>query len=200
MRALTALDTALARSRPGWAWLAECGLVVLGVHLAADRLDDPLASALQALPLPWSSPDTPWVVAASVVVALELCVAAYVVGVRALSVGAEPIDRHAWWERRSIEAVSRPLFWAVCAAAGAWVVGMSVEDALGPWLGGAAVWAGRGVALLCLARLGWTGWRAVVNGLPAADRWTRGAVWVGPIGLVTLVAARYGLPIWGWLP
>jgi hypothetical protein len=46
---LTRLDAALARSRFAWIGLGQLALVGLGLHLAADHLDDQVYAALSAL-------------------------------------------------------------------------------------------------------------------------------------------------------
>jgi hypothetical protein len=70
------LDASLAVTRPLWLWLGQVALVVLGTHLAADRMDDDLGRLLAGLPLAWPDPQTPIVAGAWMALGMELAVAA----------------------------------------------------------------------------------------------------------------------------
>ncbi|TNE87440.1 MAG: hypothetical protein EP330_18425 [Deltaproteobacteria bacterium] len=195
-RALVAIDQALGATRPGWRWIGEVSLVLLGVHLAADRLDDAVLGFLASMG--WLGPDgTP--VAAYLAVGLELLVAARVAAILLLSVGAPPATWAHFKANWSIEGVVRPLFWVPTAAAGAWVLGMAVEDALSPYLGEPAFWLGVIAALIAGWRLGITALGRLIGGLFPPKRRTDGWMWALPLLLTASLAARYGLPVWGWL-
>lgn len=186
------VDAWLAASRPAWAWIGQLALVVLGVHLAADRLDDWLFRGLAALGRP-SERGAAWAA-----VLVELAVAGRAGWILLSSVGGpEPTPRD-WWARRSVEAFVRPIFWGAMVLAGAWVVGMAAEDLLAPvspLLGRLAGWT---VAALVAWRLGWTSWRRTTGGLFVPRRRTWGLAWAPPLVLVTALALA-SLPIWGWL-
>ena len=98
-----------------------------------------------------------------------------------------------------MEAIVLPLFWAVAALAGAWVVAMAVEDALAPLVPPAARWTGLAVGLLAAWRLGWTGLQRAEAGALDAKRWTSGLVTAPLLLAVTAVLLGSGLPLGGVL-
>ena len=197
--ALGRIDGIVSLSRPMWAWLGQLAVIVLGVHLAADRLDDPLHGFLVALPVPWTTPEQPIAVAAWLAIALELVVVARAAAALLLT-SHEPAVSWASYKRvLSIDAVVLPLFWAPVSLAGAWVVGMAIEDLLAPWHAVGATVLAYGVALLVAWRLGWSGLVRVVGALEVPKRRTAGWLWAPPLLLVAAVAFRNGLPVWGWL-
>jgi hypothetical protein len=204
LNAAARLDRLLAFSRPLWLWLGQAGVVLLGVHLAADRLDDWLVGALQRAPWAWPGVDWPLVIGGWGAVALELAVAVKLLDALILTPRQPPLSASAWWSARSVEAALLTALWAVCGLAGAWSVGMAVEDRLA---GGAralslplaAQLVGAAAALLVAWRLGWTGWRRVVGGLNPAPRRLKGLGWAPLLLPVIWTAGRYGLPIFGWL-
>ena len=53
VRWVLGLDAFVARTRPAWWWVGQLAVVLLGVHLAADRLDDLITSGLVATGIPW---------------------------------------------------------------------------------------------------------------------------------------------------
>lgn len=195
---LLALDALIARTRPLWAGLGQLALIVLGVHLAADKVDDVLYNALLASPLPWESPDSAVIYARWGAVILEFAVVARAIGAIALTSHA-PTRTFAEWKRDwSVDAVVLPLFWFVCALAGAWVVGMVVEDAVATRIPALATPASLLTTLIIGWRLGVSGVVRVIGGLDAPKRRGEGLLWAVPLLLVTALAARHGLPIWGW--
>lgn len=216
---LDRMAASVARAATG---IGQVGLVALGVHLAADRLDDRLLSLLQALgqaldrhlapPLMglaerlgwpsdalWFWTDAPWPTAAAGGALLaELCALLLLVGAFLL------VDRDArwswrgWWAARSIHAVVAPLTLAGAVAAGAWSLGMAVEDAVG---GSAGQALAIGLAALVLLRFGLPALRRGVAGLTPAPplHGVRAAVVLLPIGLL---AWREGTPwalAWRWV-
>ena len=199
LRALSRADALTGRTRPLWQWIGQIGVVVLGVHLVADRLDDAIARALYATPIPWPAVAMPETLGAWGAVALELMALVIAADALVLTPRAPRLALADWWSKRSIEAFALPLFWAACAAAGAWSVGMSTEDWLAARAPAVASAGGPLVALAVGWRLGWTGWRRIVGGLVEEPPWHRG--WGRALVLLPVATAAIarGLPIWGWL-
>ncbi|MCA9569012.1 MAG: hypothetical protein KC656_14280 [Myxococcales bacterium] len=192
------LDASLAVTRPLWHWLGQVALVVLGAHLAADHLDGAIGRFLADVPVAWPDTSTPFTVGLWTAVALELLVTIW--AVRTLSRTAE--HRVAgvkdWASRWSVHNLAGPVFWLPVSLAGSWVIAMAVED-LFP-LEQAAHVVGTLVGLLVAFRLAGTGFLQLVLNAPVPKRRVEGWVYVLPLALVGWFAARYGLPIWGWLP
>lgn len=199
-RWMLSTDGWVARTRPAWLWLGQLALVVLGVHLAADRLDDALAGWLASSGIPWPEPEQPLMVGTWAAVLLELGVVAWAT-VTLFRASAPPVDGPRAWARRwSVHGVVAPLFWAPTALAGAWVIGMAVEDGVAPlWADAAAPLAIAAAGLVGL-RLGLTGLLRVVAGTPVPVRRWEGLLAAPPVLLVAGLAIRHGLPIWGWWP
>ena len=223
-RLLLAIDRFFSATRPAWLGLGQLGVAVLGVHLAADRLDDSvyqallwanegLAPLLGKLKLSGLDPEQLATPAAWVALVLELLVDLFMLGALSLTAHSPQLSWAHYKSRLTVRSVVVPLFWAPVALAGAWVVGMATEDLLAGWHAAAAKWLGWGVAALVAWRLGWTGWRRVVGGLelPASaaqgqkvlkvvPRWRLdGLAWAPLLVLVAALATRHGLPVWGWL-
>jgi hypothetical protein len=194
------LDGLVARSRPAWWWVGQWAVVLLGVHLAADRLDDGITAMLAGSSIPWPEPEQPITLGIWSAVLLELYVAGWAI-VTWLRASEEPArSAQEWASRATLHAIAAPVFWATTMLAGAWVVGMATEDMVARlWEGGAQA-SGWMAALLALWRVGWPGLRRVVLGTPTPlHRWD-GALTIWPGLVVAGLALRYGLPIWGWLP
>jgi hypothetical protein len=188
---------ALRATHPWWVGAGQLALVVLGVHLAADRIDDAVAAALAWLPV---AEDRDWGIgpAAWVALGIELVVVARAATLLALTEAAPTLSRHTWRELGSVDGVVVPLFWVAVAGAGAWSLGMAVEDRLAPLTStDAGRWGAVAVAVLALGRLGLPGLVRVLGGLRGPRRWTDGAVWAPGLVLVAVVAIRHGWPIWG---
>ncbi len=193
-------DSLAARTRGSWVWLGQVGVVILGIHLAADRLDDYVGAMLMRGPPAWVEPSTVLEAGTWVAVALELLVVGWAVWTR-LRANGEPIKEPAdWWTRRSVQAGLAGLFWLPLGLAGCWVVAMAVEDLLAPLLPVLAIYLGSLVAVFVAWRLALTGWVRIVRQTPKPRGITEGWAWALPVALVSLLAVRHGLPIWGWLP
>lgn len=193
-------DAFVARTRPAWLWVGQVAIVWLGIHLAADRLDDVLASALAASGIPWPEPEQPLVLGTWAAVALEVYAAGWA-AVAFARASAEALDRpRAWLGRATPHAVVAPLFWLPTSFAGAWVLAMAAEDLVAPVSPEAAAPVGWVVGGLVALRLALPGVVRVVGRTPVpGSRWD-GAVAALPALAVAALAVRYGLPVWGWLP
>lgn len=198
-RLIGSLDRAVSVSRPAWLWIGQLAVVVLGAHLAADRLDDHLLTWLMAAPITWPDPEAPLLAATWSSVALELTVVAFAVATLFRASRARVEDLRGWWDRRSVWAWVAPLFWLPTAATGAWVAGMAVEDLVAPWVAEAATPLAWVAAALVAWRLGWTGLVRVVRGTPTPRRRLEGLAFAAPALIVAALALRHGLPLWGWL-
>lgn len=208
---LLRFDGLLSATRPAWIGLGQLGVAILGLHLAADRLDDLLVGAMNLVTGPingvlvsggFSAIETGSLLAPSVWIALitELLLVVYLFDSLTLSPQQATLDWRAWLRALSPHAVAMPLFWAPAAAAGAWAVGMAIEDVLAPTSPLLGAILGRLIGLLVAWRLSWTGWRRVVTGLtPPAHRW-KGLLWAPPLLGMGGLAFWYGLPIRGFLP
>lgn len=199
LRFLISTDLLASRMRPAWMWLGQLGVVVLGIHLAADRLDDYLGNLLSASEVPWSEPQIPLTVGTWGAIGLELAVVSWAVWTL-LHARATPVkEPRAWWGRRSVHSLLAAAAWLPISLAGAWVVGMAVEDVVAGWLPSLAAGAGIVAALIVTWRLTLTGWLRVLLRTPEPKRALDGIGWVLPVLTVALLALRHGLPIWGWL-
>jgi len=195
---LRAVDRAVSYTRPSWVWLGQLAVVVLGIHLAADRLDDWIFAGLQALH--WPAEPIALQVAAWAAVGLELLVTVRAIGAILLTEQAPQLSWSAWKRNWCIDALALPLFWAPTALAGAWVVGMAAEDLVAPVHPTAGTIAAWTAAILVAWRLGWTGWRRVVGSLDPPKKRIQGVGWAPFLVGVSVLAVVHGLPIWGWLP
>jgi hypothetical protein len=196
---LTTVDRGVAATRPAWGWVAEVGLVWLGCHLVADRLDDGLRSALTNVGIAWPEPEWPLVAATWSAVAVELAVCALAVWVR-LRGEAEPIQPREWVRRLHPGAVADLVFFVATGLAGAWVLAMGVEDLVAPWWPDAAqplgVVTGALVAWRIALPAAWTVFRATPVPRRRTDGWARLLVLLPYAAL----AVRHGWPVWGLLP
>ena len=199
LRTAARFDRAVTSSRPLWIGLGQLAVIVLGVHLAADRFDDLLYQAIAWTALPWPDPDTPSIVAAWAAVLLELAVVLRAAGALALTSHAPDLSWSDYKRKLSVEAVLLPVFWAPVALAGSWVVGMAVEDLLAGWNANVALAAGLISAAFVAWRVGYSGLIRVLGALSVPEKRTRGWYWVPLLLPVAWLAFRYGLPIWWWL-
>jgi hypothetical protein len=190
----------LARTRPIWWWIGQVAVVLLGVHLAADRVDDGISWALATSGIPWPEPEQPLTLGTWSALLTELYVGVWVIVAWARSTGA-PIRKPAdWVERGTPHAVAAPIVWAPVALAGAWMIGMTAEDLVAPYWADGARYVGWTVAAMIAWRLAWPGLVRVVLMTPVPGHRWDGALTIWPAVFVAGLAVRYGLPIWGWLP
>lgn len=195
LRWLARLDHLTAASRPAWGWLGELALIVLGIHLAADRLDDRILDLMVPLQLPWPSPEFPLQLATWTAIAVELFVVGWAAWMLVRS-RAEPVDGVKEWGRRAtLTSLLAPLAWAPLALVGAWVVAMALEDVTAPLLGEPALWLSWVVAGLIAWRLGWSGLVRVLTRPPEPRRRLEGWFAAPAVLLVVGLALRYGLPL-----
>jgi hypothetical protein len=200
LRWVLGLDGFVSRTRPAWAWVGQLALVLIGVHLAADRLDDGITTALVASGIPWPEPEQPLTIGTWTAVLLELYVAAWITVAAFRATEAPAASMREWWERWSPHNLAAPLVWAPTALAGAWVIGMETEDVVAGWWSSGASAVGWIVAGLVVLRLGWPSLVRVSRCAPTPGHRWDGAVTIWPVVVVAGLAVRYGLPIWGWLP
>ena len=198
MKGLSRVDGWVGATRPLWVGLGQWGLVILGIHLAADRLDDGVLAAIVALELPVGSSDSFEAAAGWAAVTLELITALCALSAIALTSHLPALSAKLWWERRSIKSFALSVFWPSVALAGAWVVGMSVEDAIAPFAPRLAFGLGLAVTVVVAWRLGYTGLIRVLGGLDEPKRRTQGLL-LAPLLLLITVVTIQSLPIWGWL-
>ncbi len=217
----TGVDRLAGHLAVAGATAAQIALVCLGVHLAADRMDDdiaagithlqgrmdvwltePLGGAAEAVGLPYDTllvwdllPTAP--IAAWSALAVELS------AITLLSVGFLLTTRRpelSWTsfkEALCVHALVMPLALAGVLVAGSWSLAMAVEDLLPP--SDVAIWAARLVGAAALVRFGWGAWSRSVGSMEPPRRRTAGlasALILVPVGLL---AWMHGAPIWGWL-
>lgn len=178
---LERLDAVLAKSRVLWRGAGQLALVLLGVHLGANAA----ASGLAGRAGGWL-PDAALAWLLLVAEALALVAAADAIAL------TPPDGVPAWqrWRRTlTVQAAVVPVAWAAWGLAGCQALALAVGDVLPQ-----APWAGPLLACLAGWRLGWTGWRRVVAGLPGAPRsvW-RGLGWA-PLLLASAAASLRALP------
>jgi len=196
---MLSFDDLVSKTRPAWLWVGQIAVAVLGVHLAADRLDDHVVRLLTATGFAWPEPAWPLTVATWLAVLLELGVVVWVVWTLLRAGAPQVYHWRGWLDRISVQAVLVAFAWLPIALAGAWVVGMAVEDWFAYWFPIAARPAGWAAALLVAARISVTGWWSNVRATPTPRRWSDGWPWAAPVILMALLAIRHGLPLWGWL-
>lgn len=196
---LAKADALVDATRPAWQGLGQLGVVVLGVHLAADRLDDLCYQGLLLLPIPVESPESLTVWAAGLALALEFIVVARAFAALALTEHRPERTLRDWWDARSVDAAVLPMFWLVTGLAGAWVVGMAAEDAVAPYAPAAAWPVGAVVAALIAWRLGLSGLARVIAAFDPPKHRLNGVWWAPALVAVATLAAWHGLPIWGLL-
>ena len=188
------LDLAVARTRLAWRWIGEFSLVALGVHLAADHFEDLLFEWLVWLGVGHIDPIS-WATQGALL--LEVIVASRVLMLLVLSAGAPRPTWHSLRETCSVETLTRSLFWLPTGFAGAWVLGMTVEDAMAAHLGDYAFYVGALAAGVFTWRLLIPSFGRLLGGLSPPRRRTDGWYWAPPLLLTAAVAFRFGLPVWG---
>ena len=198
IRFFARFDSFVALTRPTWVWAGQLAVLILGIHLAADQLDDHLLGLIATAPINWPDPEMPIAVAVWSALALELLVVTWAAIALWRSLLAEPISRDNWRQTITIASFVGPLFWVPVSLAGAWVVGMAVEDVLFAWIPDFAFHIGWIVAGLVAWRLALTGLIRLVRCRPARKRWSEGLGWAPALLGFAVLAVLYGLPIWGW--
>ncbi len=197
LRFLGRLDATLVVTRPLWRWLGQVALVVLGTHLAADRLDDHIGRLLSQIPIAWSDTELPFVVGTWVALSLELMVTAWAVLALARSTDEPVNNAREWASRLSVHNVIGPLFWLPVSLAGSWTIAMAIEDALPVHVVSQVLaWV---VGLVVAWRLAGSGLVQLVKTPPRPKRRVEGLIWAGPLAVVACYAVLYGLPIYGVL-
>jgi len=188
---LRAWDRAAAWIARNASTLGQVALVCLGVHLAADQLDDRIARALSAI---WFDANLV-VPAAWVALLVELAADGMFAGAILLTDPKRRPTFRAWRRVRSVESAVLPFSLAGVIVAGGWSLAMGIEDLIPNARVGATA-----LAVAALLRFGWPAWSRAVSHLERPSRWTRGlapALVLAPIGWL---AWTHGVPIWGWLP
>jgi hypothetical protein len=189
---LATWDRAAAWTAHHGSTLGQLALVCLGVHLAADRLDDLVAEALGLVV--WFDTNLA-VVGAWAALLVEVTADVLFAGLVLLTDPKRTPSFRAWRRVRSVEGVVVPLALAGVLLAGAWSLAMGIEDLLPRARVGAAA-----LAIAALLRFGWPAWARAVGHLERPRRWTQGlasALVLAPIGWL---AWAHGVPFWGWLP
>ncbi len=202
--------------------LGQAALVCLGVHLAADQLDDRvfagltglqgladshLAGSLGALAEALGQPTERFLfwdglplaaASAWAALAVELLAIALLCASFLLTSRQPQLSWARWRGAFSVQAVVLPLTLAGTLLAGAWSLSMATEDLLPS--SPVAPWAAGVLALAAFLRFGWPAWARAVSSLERSGRLRLellGALVLAPVGLL---AWMHGLPIWGWLP
>jgi hypothetical protein len=203
------------------ATLGQMSLVALGVHLAADRLDDQLWDLLTALsdqldatlsaPLArvadtfglgfdtflfWQSLPLP-LIAATTCLLWELLADIMLWDAFLLT----PRSTHVTWSKYrrslSLRAIVLPITLTGVLLSGAWSLFMATEDILPTH--DASSWVAAAVALLALVHYGRPAWTRAIGNLERPKSWKRQlglATVLLPIGLTAWLT----MPVWGWLP
>lgn len=222
MRVLAASDRFAGGVAKAAATLAQMALVALGVHLAADTVDDRVlellmgcqawadahltsahAAVAEKLGMAWdallwwpSMPITP--ISAGLALALELAADALLVGTFLLTPRGAELAWSRYKRALGVRAIVTPIALSGVLVAGAWSLAMAAEDLLPQ--SAVAPWAAGLLGLAALVRIGAPAWRRAVAALDPPRRRTDGiapALIVLPMGLL---AWAHGAPIWGWLP
>ncbi len=201
---LARLDAFVARTRTWWLWLGQLALLALGVHLAADHLDDVVATGLRVLPFPWTDPETPTSLGTWGALTMEITGVLWSAWALARAHETPITSVQEWGRRASIHAISAPLAWSPLALAGAWSIGMATEDTVASWLptmdGGwvmVAQGAGWFAAALVVWRIALPGLVDLVRRTPVPKHRGEGLVWLPVLVVLAGFAWRYGVPIWG---
>ena len=196
MSLIAKLDASVAVTRPLWLWFGQVALIVLGTHLAADRMDDGLGRLVAQVPVGWDDPQTPFVVGRWVGVALEVLITLWAVRALFRTTDNDLKSWRDWGPRWSVHNVSAPLFWLPVSLAGCWSIAMAIEDALP--VHPAATFVGWGLASVVPARLALTATWSLLRSPPKPKRRMDGLLWLAPLIPVAGYAIWFGLPIWGW--
>ena len=221
MGALVLADRAAGRAAHHLGTLGQLALMVLGVHLAADRLDDRLHAVLSVAVHAadtWLGPPL-WALAEAIGLegdalhfwtlmplpiasaALALTVELSAVAILASSFLLTERQARPTWQRwkacLGLEAIVLPLTLAGVLVAGGWSLAMGLEDLLPTGLPSQLAAATVGIA--AVLRYGLPAWKRTVVNLDPPDRPTRGLTRVAILVPIGLLAWMHGLPLWGWL-
>jgi len=221
MGALVLADRAAGRMARHLDTLGQLALLVLGVHLAADRLDDRvhavLTGAVQAAdtwlgPPLWTLAETIglegdalhfWTLMPLPIASAALALTVELSAVALLAASFLLTDRRAsptfkdWRASMGLEAVVLPPTLAGVLVAGGWSLAMGLEDLLPSGL--PSQLAAATVGMAAVLRYGLPAWKRAVANLDPPDRPTRGLMRVAILAPVGLLAWMHGLPLWGWL-
>lgn len=222
MRILAASDRFAGGVAKAAATLAQMALVALGVHLAADTMDDraltlllgcqswadahltgshvALAETLGVASdtLVWwpSVPVAP--ISAGLALVVELVADALLVGSFLLTPRGTELTWSRYRRALSVRAIVTPLALAGVLVAGAWSLAMAAEDVLPHSV--VAPWAAGLLGLASLVRMGAPAWSRAVAAMEPPRRWTDGLGTTLVILPVGILAWAHGAPVWGWLP
>ena len=219
MGILAASDRAAGAVASAATTLGQLALLALGVHLAADQLDDRLVEAilwaqsgldallgpaLERLAAALSTSADGWrlwervpvvPVASSCALGVEAAARALLSASFLLTPRGPRLSWRAWRGSVSVGAVVVPIALAGVLLAGAWSMAMGAEDLLPPSAlarPAAAVLGG-----VVAARFGLPAWRRAVAALDPDPQWHagwRGALVLAPLGAL---AWAHGVPVWG---
>jgi hypothetical protein len=197
--------------------LGQIALVILGVHLVGDQIDDllfnamaagvdaledPLAQLTAALDRPHGTTpqlsNLPLTTAAAWgALGIELTASVALSAAFVLSSRRPTLSWAAYREALSVHALVMPLALAGVLLAGCWSMAMAAEDLLPR--SDLAPWAAGLLAAAVGARFGMPAWLRAVGSLSAATSWRRGALLSALLLPVGALAWRHGVPVWGWL-
>ncbi len=197
--------------------LGQIALVILGVHLVGDQLDDLLlgamSGAVEALDGPLSRltaaldrphgttprlSDLPLTTAAAWgALCVELAASAALSAAFVLSSRRPELSWASLRGALCVHAVVMPLALAGVLLAGCWSMAMAAEDLLP--VSDIAPWAAGILAAAVGGRFGLPAWLRALGALSPATSWRQG-LWLSELLLpVGVLAWRHGVPVWGWL-
>lgn len=214
-------DRAAGGVATGLTTLGQAALVLLGVHIAADNLDDPIAGGIVQLlaladrhlapPLMglaealgygyadfllWEDLSAP-VLAAWAALTVELLADVVLCASFWLTPRAPALSWAQYRSALSLHALLLPAALLGVLIAGSWSLAMAAEDLLPT--SEVAPWAAGALGLAALARFGLPALRRAIAALPPDSPPLRGlgrALVLLPVGLL---AWAHGVPVWGWL-
>ncbi len=154
---------------------------------------------LASIKVAWPSAAAPYQLARWASVFVECTTLMYAAIVLVHARLAPVADRVKWRANLGLRSVMAPVFWLVVSAAGAWSATIATQDVLGPYLLQHTDLVAPLVGVTVWLRLGLSALVDVSTRIPDdVPRWAD-VGWVPMVGLVTALALRYGLPIWGWM-
>jgi hypothetical protein len=201
--------------------LGQLALVLLGVHIATDHIDDPIAAgiaqllagadrhlapplmgAAEALGLGyadllfWTDLSAP-VAAAWCALTIELVADVALGGSFLLTPRTPTLSWTQYRETLSLYALALPPALLGVLIAGSWSLSMAAEDllpasAIAPWAAGL-------LGLAALARFGGPALRRAVAALPTGTPPLRRSLRAVLVMLIGSLAWAHGAPVWGWL-